>query len=78
MADDLVVIGGVVAGTLTRLPNARLRLEYDDAYRGRADPTPLSMSMTVAVCVHADKRRRQPVTHFLWGLLPDNESVLDR
>lgn len=79
VADELVfVIGGSVAGTLTRLPNARLRLEYGEAYRERVDPTPLSLSMPVAVRVHADDRRRQPVTNYLWGLLPDNENVLDR
>lgn len=79
MADELVVVlGGAVAGTLTRLPNARLRLEYDDAYRSRADPTPLSLSMPVAVRVHADDHRRQPVTNFLWGLLPDSDAVLGR
>ncbi len=79
VADELVfVIGGSVAGTLTRLPNARLRLEYDEAYRERVDPTPLSLSMPVAVRVHTDDRRRQPITNYLWGLLPDNENVLDR
>jgi HipA-like protein len=79
VADELVVLmGGVVAGTLTRLPDARLRFEYDEAYRAGTDPTPLSVSMPVAISVHADDRRRQPVTNFLWGLLPDSEAVLDR
>lgn len=37
MADELVVVlGGSVAATLTRLENARLRLEYDEAYRETA------------------------------------------
>ena len=73
-----MVIGGVAAGTLTRLPNARLRLEYNEPYRQRVDPTSLSLSMPVAVRAHTDDRRRQPVTNYLWGLLPDNEHVLDR
>ncbi len=74
----IVVIGGIVAGTLTRLPNGRLRFEYDEAYRAKTDPTPLSLSMPVAIRVHADDRRQQPVANYLWGLLPDNEAVLDR
>lgn len=79
MADELiVVIGRTVAGTMTRLPNARLRFEYDERYRVSADPTALSLSMPVAIHVHADDQRRQPVTNYLWGLLPDNETVLDR
>ena len=79
MADELVVVlGGSVAATLTRLENARLHLEYDEAYRERPDATPLSLSMPIQVRAHADDRRRHTVTNYLWGLLPDNEAVLDR
>lgn len=75
MTDSLIVIlEDAVAGTLTRLPNARLRFEYDDTYRRRPGSTPLSLSMPTQVKVHSD----QVVTPWLWGLLPDNDAVLAR
>jgi serine/threonine-protein kinase HipA len=75
MTDSLVVIlEDAVAGTLTRLPNARLRFEYDDAYRRRPGATPLSLSMPTQVHTHSDR----VVTPWLWGLLPDNDAVLAR
>jgi len=75
MSDDLtVLIGDHVAGRLTRLAGGRLRFDYDDEYRGRSSPTPLSVSMPVQVRSHRDP----VVTPWLWGLLPDNEGVLAR
>lgn len=75
MTDSLVVVlGDAIAGTLTRLPNARVRFEYDDAYRQRSGTTPLSLSMPTQVRTHTD----QVVTPWLRGLLPDNEAVLAR
>ncbi len=75
MRDALVVIlDNAIAGTLTRLPQGRLRFDYDDDYRHRSDATPLSLSMPTQVRSHPDN----VVTPWLWGLLPDNEAVLDR
>lgn len=75
MTDALVVIlDDAVAGTLTRLPQGRLRFDYDDDYRHRSEPTPLSLSMPTQVKSHPDN----VVTPWLWGLLPDNEAVLTR
>lgn len=75
MSDSLlVVLDGAVAGRLSRLRGGRLRFDYDDAYRERAAPTPLSLSMPVQVRSHPDR----VVTPWLWGLLPDNEAVLAR
>lgn len=70
----IVVLEGTVAGRLTRLPNGRLRFEYDDGYRALANPTPLSVSMPTAVRTHPNR----VVTPWLWGLLPDNDAVLAR
>lgn len=70
----IVVLEDVVAGRLTRLANGRLRFEYDDEYRARANSTPLSVSMPTAVRTHPDR----VITPWLWGLLPDNEAVLAR
>ncbi|HEY0970912.1 MAG TPA: type II toxin-antitoxin system HipA family toxin [Gemmatimonadales bacterium] len=51
----------------------RFRLEYDDAWRQRADAYPLSLSLPLAAREHP----HAPVAAFLWGLLPDNERTLD-
>jgi serine/threonine-protein kinase HipA len=75
MTDALdVVLEDVVAGRLTRLPGGRLRFDYDPAYQRRPTPTPLSLSMPVQVASHPD----QVITAWLWGLLPDNDRVLQR
>lgn len=75
MTDSLtVVLDDAIAGTLTRLSGGRLRFDYDQGYRERATPTPLSVSMPTQVRSHPDN----VVTPWLWGLLPDNEAVLSR
>jgi serine/threonine-protein kinase HipA len=75
MTDSLVVVlGDAIAGTLHRLSNARLRFDYDDAYRDTQSATPLSVSMQTTVRSHPDGA----VSPWLWGLLPDNHAVLER
>lgn len=79
MAETLTVLMGTrVAGTLERTANNLLRFEYDSAYAAADDATPISRSMPLAVRVHADSAARRTVSNVLWGLLPDNELVLDR
>jgi serine/threonine-protein kinase HipA len=70
----LVLLDDAIAGTVTRLAGGRLRFDYDEEYRTRRSPTPLSVSMPTQVASHPD----QVVTPWLWGLLPDNEAVLAR
>lgn len=75
MNDRLVVlIGDHVAGELRRDRRDQLEFAYDEDYRSRRDPTPLSLSMPVQVQRHTD----DSVTPWLWGLLPDNDRVLRR
>jgi serine/threonine-protein kinase HipA len=75
MTDSLlVVLGDAIAGTLTRLPGGRLRFDYGDGYQKRRNATPLSVSMPTLVRSHPDR----VVTPWLWGLLPDNQAVLER
>lgn len=75
MTESLVVLlEGRVAGVLTRLPAGRLRFDYDEEYRNQAQCVPLSVSMPKQVRSHADGA----ITPWLWGLLPDNDAVLDR
>lgn len=70
----LVLIGDQVAGELMRDRPGRLAFTYDDTYRSQPEPTPLSLSMPLPVRHHTD----QAVTAWLWGLLPDNDRVLQR
>jgi serine/threonine-protein kinase HipA len=75
MGDSLtVILDGLVAGTLSRVTRGRLRFDYDDTYRNRPDATPLSVSMPTQVASHPD----HVITPWLWGLLPDNDAVLER
>jgi serine/threonine-protein kinase HipA len=75
VTDRLVVlIGDRVAGEVTRTGGGTLSFTYDDAYRSLPEPTPLSLSMPVQIRHHTD----QTVTPWLWGLLPDNDRVLQR
>jgi serine/threonine-protein kinase HipA len=75
MADELVVlVAGDVIGSVRRERNGRLRFAYEDAYRERPDATPLSASMPLARREHPDEKIR----NYMWGLLPDNERVIER
>jgi serine/threonine-protein kinase HipA len=75
MSESLIVIvGDAVAGTLTRLGGGRLRFDYEEEYRGTASATPLSVSMPKSVRSHPDAA----IAPWLWGLLPDNQAVLER
>ena len=73
-----VVMGSRIAGTLTRGANNLLRFDYDPAYRADPAATPLSLSMPTAIASHADTAASRRVTNFLWGLLPDNDTVIER
>ena len=75
MTDILAVLfGDALAGTLTRLAGGRLRFDYDDDYRNSRSATPLSVSMPATVRSHSDGA----ISPWLWGLLPDNQAVLER
>jgi serine/threonine-protein kinase HipA len=61
-------------GRVRRDERGRLTFVYDDAWRQAADAYPLSLSMPLGAKEHG----RSVIEAFLWGLLPDNERVLDR
>ena len=74
MTDELVaLLDGNEAGRVHN-DRGRLTFVYDDEWRNAADAYPLSLSMPLAAKEHA----RAAIEAFLWGLLPDNERVLDR
>lgn len=73
MEELIVLLGGREMGRIRRHPRGRLAFAYDDAWRLADDAYPLSLSMPLAAAEHGP----DVVEAFLWGLLPDNERVLD-
>jgi serine/threonine-protein kinase HipA len=69
-----VLLYGKPIGTLCCDRNARLRFVYGDKARTARDAVPLSLSLPLAKREHD----HAAVDAFLWGLLPDNERVLER
>lgn len=74
-AKELVaLIDGVEAGRVRCDASGRLRFRYAEAWRQREDALHLSLSMPPADPEHKHAR----IHAYLWGLLPDNELVLER
>ena len=74
-AKELVaLIAGVEAGRVQCDASGRLRFRYAEAWRRREDALHLSLSMPPADPEHGHAR----IHSYLWGLLPDNELVLER
>lgn len=69
----LVLLGGEVIGAV-HAEGDQLRFAYDPEYRARARPLPLSVSMPLERIEHG----HEVIAPFLWGLLPDNEKVLEQ
>lgn len=75
MTNDLVaLLAGQEVGRVQRDTHGRLSFSYNDEWRQDRDACPLSLSMPLTAKDH----RRSAIEAFLWGLLPDNERVLDR
>ncbi len=70
----VTLIWGVEAGRVTVEAGGRLRFAYTSDWQGRDDSVVLSISMPLALAEHTDR----PIHAYLWGLLPDNQAVLDR
>lgn len=69
----LVLLGDARVGTLRRVATGALAFTYDEAWRADPDAYPLSVSMPLAVVDH----QGDAVAAYLWGLLPDNDLILD-
>ena len=75
MNNELVaLLDGKEVGRVHRDARGRLTFVYEDEWRNAADAYPLSLSMPLGAKEHG----RSVIEAFLWGLLPDNERVLDR
>lgn len=73
--DPLVILlAGEVAGHLTQTTGKKLGLQYAEEWRTASDAFPLSLSMPLAAAGHAHAQ----VSAYVWGLLPENQLVLDR
>jgi len=70
----LVYVGSRRVGALTRNRNGRVEFAYEAEWQSRRDAFPLSLSMPLAARDHPAKI----VEPYLWGLLPDNELILER
>jgi serine/threonine-protein kinase HipA len=70
----IAIIDGREMGRVTRDNRARLTLTYNEDWRTAENSYPLSISMPLALAQHANAR----IDPFLWGLLPDNQLVLDQ
>jgi serine/threonine-protein kinase HipA len=73
MTQELIAIfGASEVGRIRRTQNGKLSFRYNDEWRTRSSSYPLSLSMPLASTEHKHDR----INAFLWGLLPDNERVL--
>lgn len=69
----LALNGKTVVGHVLRNSNGRLKFLYEQAWQSADDAFPLSLSMPLASVEHSHEK----IDAFLWGLLPDNATVLD-
>lgn len=70
----VALIGGGEVGRVLADASGRLRFRYADSWRSQEEALYLSLSMAPANAEHG----HAPVHAYLWGLLPDNEVVLQR
>jgi len=69
-----VLLNGQAMGQVTRAKGGRLGFDYAEAWLTQGPGTPLSLSMPLTSARHGHK----PIAAFMWGLLPDNELILQR
>lgn len=75
MTKELVVLlSDRAIGRVNQDERGKLSFTYDPAWRDTPGAYPLSMSMPLAALEHPHDK----IEAFIWGLLPDNEFVLDR
>jgi serine/threonine-protein kinase HipA len=75
MTRELVtLLDGKEVGRVRNDARGRLTFVYDDDWRNAHGACPLSLSMPLAAREHGPS----VVQPFLWGLLPDNELILNR
>jgi serine/threonine-protein kinase HipA len=75
MTTELIaILDGRQTGRIVRDKRARLTFTYNEDWRTTENAYPFSISMPLALPQHSHAR----IDPFLWGLLPDNQMVLDQ
>jgi serine/threonine-protein kinase HipA len=75
MTTELIaILDGRETGRIVRDKRARLTFTYNEEWRTTENAYPLSISMPLALAQHGNAK----IDPFLWGLLPDNQMVLDQ
>ncbi len=69
-----VLLSNRMIGRVIQDERGRLNFTYEEGWRDVRGAYPLSLSMPLAALSH----RHDAISAFVWGLLPDNELVLDR
>lgn len=72
-AELLALLDGRQTGRVVRDKRGKLSFAYNETWRQARDAYPLSISMPLALSEHPNAK----IDPYLWGLLPDNEIVLD-
>ena len=71
MKELIALLDGHIVGRVTQKAG-KLTFSYDEAWRSMPGAYPLSTSMSLFIKQHS----HSSIEPFLWGLLPDNELVL--
>lgn len=75
MIRELVtLLGEREIGRVRQMSNGRLRFAYHESWQSDPEAYPLSLSMPLAQTEHA----HAAIDSYLWGLLPDNEVIIER
>ena len=74
MSEELVVLADGRRMGIVKASGERLAFAYDSQWLASPEAYPLSLSMPLVAPEHGHR----VVEAFLWGLLPDNETVLSR
>jgi serine/threonine-protein kinase HipA len=70
----VVLLNGRMMGEVRRDKRNKLSFAYDADWKMDSSAMPLSLSLPLSRAEHAG----DPIESFIWGLLPDNELVLER
>lgn len=74
MTDQLIaLLGNIEVGRVNRGRAGRLSFVYNENWQGQPEAYPLSLSMPLALSEHSHAK----IDAFLWGLLPDNQKVIE-